>query len=91
MSVETLVEESVEVKEQIESQNHIVLFNDDFNTFEHVIEMLMKYCKHEEIQAEQCATIVHYSGKCSVKKGDYKELESITSALAEKGLTVEIN
>jgi len=91
MSVDTLLEELVEVKEQTLDQNHIVLYNDDVNTFDHVIEMLMKYCKHEEIQAEQCAMIVHYNGKCSVKKGEFKELETISSALADKGLTVEIN
>jgi len=68
----------------------IVLYNDDFNTFDHVIECLVKYCKHDTLQAEQCAYIVHYNGKCSVKNGSYKELEPICTALLEKGLNAEI-
>ena len=68
----------------------IVLYNDDFNTFDFVIESLMKLCKHDSIQAEQCAFLVHYKGKCSVKKGEHKELKPICTALLERGLTAEI-
>ena len=68
----------------------IILFNDDFNTFDFVIESLIKVCKHDVIQAEQCTFLVHYKGKCSVKKGSYEELEPICTALLERGLTAEI-
>ncbi len=68
----------------------IVVHNDDVNTFEHVIECLMKYCGHEPIQAEQCAWIVHHNGKCSVKRGTYIELEPRCTALQECGLSAEI-
>jgi ATP-dependent Clp protease adaptor protein ClpS len=68
----------------------IILYNDDFNTFEFVIESLIKVCKHEPVQAEQCTYLVHYKGKCSVKKGSYEELEPMCTALLERGLTAEI-
>ncbi|HEV7230122.1 MAG TPA: ATP-dependent Clp protease adaptor ClpS, partial [Bacteroidia bacterium] len=71
-------------------EHTIVLYNDDVNTFDHVIDMLMEYCDHEPEQAEQCAHIVHHVGKCSVKNGSYDKLEPICSALLEKGLSAQI-
>ncbi len=68
----------------------IVIFNDDFNTFDHVIESLIKVCKHQAIQAEQCTYLIHYKGRCSVKKGIFEELEPMCTALLERGLTAEI-
>lgn len=81
----------LDVLTQEEELNNIVLFNDDVNTFEWVIECLMKYCSHDNLQAEQCATIVHYNGKCSVKKGSFDKLKPICETLLEKGLSAEIN
>ncbi len=72
------------------SGKQIILYNDDFNTFEHVIECLVKICKHSSFQAEQCAYIVHYNGKCSVKNGSFTELEPMCTALLDKGLNAEI-
>lgn len=71
-------------------ERSIVLFNDDHNTFEHVITCLIKYCKHNPHQAEQCALIVHNSGKCKVKNGSFDDLKPICEALLEAGLTAEI-
>jgi ATP-dependent Clp protease adaptor protein ClpS len=68
----------------------IILYNDDFNTFDFVIESLIKVCKHEVIQAEQCTYLVHYAGRCSVKKGTYEAMEPMCTALLERGLTAEI-
>ncbi len=68
----------------------LVLHNDDVNTFDHVIDMLMIYCDHTEQQAEQCAWITHLKGKCVVKEGDYKLVKDIAVALLEEGLLVEI-
>ena len=90
MSTETLVQEEVLVDEKLTDQHNIILFNDDVNSFDHVIDQLVKYCKHNSIQAEQCAHIVHHNGKCTVKNGDYEELKPICSALLEKGLSAEI-
>lgn len=67
----------------------IVLYNDK-NTFEHVINCLVKYCNHEEHQAEQCANIVHYKGKYAVKVGPIEKLVPIYAALTGNGLTCEI-
>jgi len=83
-------EESVEV-ETLQSKTHeIILYNDDVNTFEHVIECLVKICEHSYLQAEQCAYIVHFSGKCVVKSGNLEELIPKCTALLEKGLSAEV-
>lgn len=87
---ETLVEETTDLETAVEDGWHIVLYNDDHNTFDHVIECLMAYCGHEALQAEQCALIVHTRGKCSVKAGDITELEPICTALLERDLTAEV-
>jgi ATP-dependent Clp protease adaptor protein ClpS len=55
-----------------------------------VIDSLIKVCKHDPIQAEQCTFLVHYKGKCSVKKGSFEELEPMCTALLERGITAEI-
>ena len=77
-------------KEAISLNNEIVLFNDDVNTFDHVIETLIRVCKHNELQAEQCALLVHYKGKCIVKTGSLDELTPQCSSLLEAGLSAEI-
>ncbi len=86
---EELLEE--EILTQEEKLNNIILFNDDVNTFEWVIECLMQYCEHDSIQAEQCAHIVHFNGKCAVKKGPLNKLKPICDTLLQKGLSAEIN
>ncbi len=68
----------------------IILYNDDFNTFDYVIEMLMRYCNHTLTQAEQCALLTHYKGKSIVKKGSIDILVPIANTLLDKGLSVEI-
>jgi ATP-dependent Clp protease adaptor protein ClpS len=68
----------------------IILYNDDVNTFDFVITSLIKVCRHDAIQAEQCTYLVHYKGKCSVKRGSYEEMEPMCTALLERGLTAEI-
>lgn len=69
----------------------IILFNDDVNTFDHVIDSLVAYCEHDPLQAEQCAHIVHHNGKCDVKHGAYEDLEPICTRLLEVGLSAEIH
>ena len=70
--------------------NEIVLFNDDVNTFEHVIKTLIKVCDHSPEQAEQCSLIVHYKGKCSVKSGSISDLKPRCAKLIQAGLSAEI-
>jgi len=90
MSSKTKVEEEVLLDEQVLKQNEIVLYNDDVNTFDHVIDTLMDVCDHMPEQAEQCAIIVHHKGKCTVKTGDYDDLEPRCSMLLTAGLSAEI-
>lgn len=68
----------------------IILHNDDVNTFEHVIVSLMEICDHDPLQAEQCAVLVHYTGKCSVKRGAFDVLRPMCEALCDRGLSAEI-
>lgn len=68
----------------------LVLYNDDVNTFDHVIESLVKICAHQPEQAEQCAYIIHYKGKCIVKSGEFKKLRPMCEALLERSLTAAI-
>lgn len=83
-------EQEEDVLTQENENNQLVLFNDDFNTFDFVIETLVKICKHDMIQAEQCAYLVHYAGKCSVKTGSFEQLKPMCTALLDRGLTAEI-
>jgi ATP-dependent Clp protease adaptor protein ClpS len=90
MSTKEKYQEEVDVLEQELLNNEIVLFNDEVNTFDHVIEMLMYVCDHTPEQAEQCSLIVHYKGKCTVKTGPLDELKPRCSMLLEAGLSAEI-
>jgi ATP-dependent Clp protease adaptor protein ClpS len=76
--------------EQLIDEKSLVVFNDDFNTFDHVIDSLIKICKHEVEQAEQCTWIIHYNGKCQVKKGNFEKLEKMCVALLNQGISAEI-
>jgi ATP-dependent Clp protease adaptor protein ClpS len=87
---QTELQEEVLIEELVEQGFKIILYNDDFNTFDHVIETLMDLCSHNNIQAEQCAHIIHNNGKCDVKRGSYEKLEPICTAILERGLTAEI-
>ena len=90
MSTKERILEKVLVEEETVKQNEIVLFNDDVNTFDHVIETLVDVCEHSPEQAEQCSLIVHYKGKCTVKTGEYKDLKPKCSRLLQAGLSAEI-
>jgi len=90
MSTIEKIQEDVLVEEQVGINNEIVLFNDDVNTFDHVIETLIRVCKHTSEQAEQCAILVHYKGKCTVKTGVFDELKPQCTQLLEAGLSAEI-
>ncbi|MBS1634411.1 MAG: ATP-dependent Clp protease adaptor ClpS [Bacteroidetes bacterium] len=72
-------------------QSNLVLYNDDVNSFEWVIDCLVKECFHHPIQAEQCAYLVHYTGQCIIKVGDAAELKPMCDALVTKGLHAQIH
>jgi len=87
-----------DIKEQKSTKTDIVLnktytvivHNDDFNTFEHVIDCLIRYCEHSEDQASQCSYIIHYKGKCDVKRGDKEKMMKIWNGLTLSNLTVTL-
>jgi ATP-dependent Clp protease adaptor protein ClpS len=83
-------EEFIERKEKLVDIKDLILYNDDVNTFQHVIESLIEICDHQAEQAEQCAYIVHYVGKCSVKRGEFKKLKPLCVALLDRGLSATI-
>ncbi|UTW68291.1 ATP-dependent Clp protease adaptor ClpS [bacterium SCSIO 12643] len=68
----------------------LILHNDDYNTFDHVIKCLVEICDHSGIQAEQCAYIVHYNGKCDVMHGEMSKLEMCCRLLRLKGLSATV-
>jgi ATP-dependent Clp protease adaptor protein ClpS len=85
-------EELVEVLEDVGSEDvkDLVVFNDDINTFDHVINTLIKVCNHTPEQAEQCTLIIHYRGKCAVKKGSLNNLKPMRQAICDAGINAEI-
>ena len=89
-NTETEKEAEVVYIDDILGSSSLILFNDDVNTFDWVIQSLMELCKHTVEQAEQCALIVHYRGKCKVKSGKYSELEKICQSLLSRGLSATI-
>ncbi|WP_143962336.1 ATP-dependent Clp protease adaptor ClpS [Litoribacter populi] len=83
--VEVLIEDLVDKEEY-----DLVVFNDDVNTFEHVSKVLIKVCKHSQEQAEQCTLIIHYKGKCAVKKGSQSTLKPMCESILDAGIQAAI-
>ncbi|KQC31822.1 ATP-dependent Clp protease adaptor ClpS [Flagellimonas eckloniae] len=90
MGIKEKVSEELLLEEETVKQNEIILFNDEVNTFDHVIETLISVCDHTPEQAEQCSLIVHHNGKCTVKTGEYTDLKPRCSKLLQAGLSAEI-
>lgn len=90
MSVQEQILEEVLLQEKTTKSNEIVLYNDDVNSFDHVIDCLIATCDHSPLQAEQCSLIVHYNGKCTVKTGELSDLKPRCTQLLEAGLSAEI-
>lgn len=68
----------------------LVLFNDEVNSFDFIIESLINICEHNPVQAEQCTIIAHYKGKCDVKLGSYDQLLDLKREFDLKGITTSI-
>ncbi|MBD8487954.1 ATP-dependent Clp protease adaptor ClpS [Echinicola sp. CAU 1574] len=91
--LEHTVEEEIEIllEDLVDTEEHdLVVFNDDINTFEHVTKVLIKVCKHSQEQAEQCTLIIHYKGKCAVKKGSKKQLKPMCQSILDAGIQAAI-
>ncbi|MEP6750392.1 MAG: ATP-dependent Clp protease adaptor ClpS [Bacteroidota bacterium] len=89
---ETLLEEDVLLDTSLEKSCQLIVWNDEVNTFEWVIETLVDICGHSPEQAEQCALIIHSQGKYAVKYGSYEPLKTLCDAITDRGIsaTVEI-
>lgn len=83
--LEVIEEDVVSIEER-----QLIVFNDDVNTFEHVIDTLIKICGHTPEQAEQCTWIIHYKGKCAVKHGTFEELKPMRDAICDRGISAEV-
>lgn len=73
--------------ELLTGRKQLILFNDDVNSFEFVIESLVEVCDHDPVQAEQCAIIAHFKGKCGIKSGTFSELEPMNNELNHRGIS----
>ncbi|KEO72804.1 ATP-dependent Clp protease adaptor ClpS [Anditalea andensis] len=79
------------LEEEIDTEAYdLVVFNDDVNTFDHVSKILIKVCKHTAEQAEQCTLIIHYKGKCAVKKGSRAQLKPMCESILDAGIQAAI-
>ena len=87
---DTLTDELVDTIEKLVDQKHLVVHNDEVNTFEWVIQSLVEICNHNPLQAEQCSLLIHYKGKASVKEGELEELKALKDGLTDRGLSVTI-
>lgn len=82
-------QEEVEVAE-LSDIHDLVVFNDEVNTFDHVIDTLMEICEHSPEQAEQCTLLIHHKGKCTVKVGSFKALVGMRTAICDRGINAEV-
>src|SRR5688500_14785144 len=85
-------EELTDVMEAVETTDvmDLVVFNDDVNTFDHVITTLIRVCKHSPEQAEQCTMLIHFKGKCAVKTGSFDFLKPMREAICDAGIDARI-
>ena len=90
MSVKEKIKKESSSSTENSEIHEIILYNDDINTFDHVIDCLISICEHTPLQAEQCTLIVHYKGKCSVKSGTLFDLKPRLIKLTDADLTAEI-
>lgn len=90
MKSNTETQQNEQTKKYSSTSYSLVLYNDDVNTFDHVINCLIRICKHDVLQAEQCAWLVHNKGKCNVKSGKLSDLRKMQNALVNNGLSAEI-
>jgi ATP-dependent Clp protease adaptor protein ClpS len=79
-----------DVSVDTEKMYHLIIWNDDVNTFDWVIQALMEICNHTYEQAEQCSILIHFKGKYAVKEGSYEELEPMCTAITDRGISATI-
>ena len=91
-NIETDYDLEIDVLADAEDPCSLIVWNDNVNTFEWVIETLIDVCGHSPEQAEQCSYLIHYRGKCAVKNGSFDEMKPMCDAITERGIgaTVEV-
>lgn len=90
MDAKTIQKETESNEVLFDNQYQLVLWNDDVNTFDWVIQTLIDVCNLQEEQAEQCTLIIHYTGKCAVLTGDYNKLRRQKDAITERGINATV-
>ncbi len=83
-------EQDIALQELTGNQRKVIVYNDDHNTFDWVIQCFTEICKHSAAQAEQLSYMIHFNGKATVKTGSMKELKPIKEALSDRGLSAVI-
>ena len=86
IEVQEIVKEAVKTADS----HDLIVYNDEVNTFDFVIDTLVQVCDHTPEQAEQCTLLIHYKGKCAVKKGSFEKLASMRNAICQRGLSAEV-
>ena len=90
LNLDLEVEFQQELDQLVQAPKTLVVHNDEFHTFDYVIESLIEVCRHEPIQAEQCTYIIHHSGKCGVKTDMFSKLQPVWVEMINRGLTATI-
>ena len=91
MNTQWKYQESEETDVLEDKYHNLIVWNDDVNTFDWVISSLIDICEHSPEQAEQCALLVHYKGKCGVKKGSFDDLRPKAEALIDRGIHATVD
>lgn len=89
-TLDPLLEEVIQEEVTEARVRDLIIYNDDINTFDFVIEALVEICQHDQLQAEQCTYIIHYNGKCTVKSDSFSNLKPMKDALLDRGLSAVI-
>ncbi|MEP6682744.1 MAG: ATP-dependent Clp protease adaptor ClpS [Parafilimonas sp.] len=87
---QTIQESETDLLDTLAPSFNLIVWNDNVNTFEWVIETLINVCGHNEEQAEQCAFIIHFHGKYAVKQGDFETLKPMREAITDRGINATI-
>lgn len=88
--IDVLEEEEVDAESIVSLENHLVIYNDDVNTFQFIEETLQKVCGHTVEQSMQCSYLIHHKGRCSVKQGSYKKLKPMLEEILDRKISATI-
>ncbi len=87
---DVMFDEEIDLLELLDEHSQLIVYNDDVNTFDWVIECLIDILGHDTVQAEQLAMLIHFKGKATVKSGPFEELHPLKDGLVDRGLSAVI-